>query len=138
MHGAADFARRSHRLLEDGCVDDAFAAAEAGLALAPDDPVLCYNAGLAAARLHRDDAALAHLDRVADGDSHAAPALALRAEIERRSGDLDAALVTLQRLSSLPAADAAVVQHASFGLATALLAAGRVGDAGRAAELALR
>ena len=138
MRLAADFARRSHRLLEDGRLEDALAAADAGLDAAPDDAVLCYNAGLAAARLHRDADALARLDRIDASDPHAPPALALRAEIERRGGRLDAALATLERLAATAGADGGLVQHASFGLATALLAAGRVADAGRAAELALR
>ena len=134
----SDFARRSHRLLEEGRLGDALTTARAGLDVSPDDPVLAYNAALAAARMHDDAAALALLDRITADDRHAASALALRAEIERRGGDLDAALATVERLAALPARDAAVVDHASMGLARALLEAGRLSDAGRVAELALR
>jgi tetratricopeptide (TPR) repeat protein len=134
---AADYGRRSHRLLEEGRLDDALAAARAGLEVAPGDAVLSYNAGLAAARLRRDAEAFAHLGDVAPGDVHATAALALRAEIERRSGDLDAALATLQRVRTLPAPDEAMLQHATLGLATALLEAGRIADAGKLAALAL-
>jgi glycosyltransferase involved in cell wall biosynthesis len=137
LETAADYGRRSHRLLEDGRLDEALEAAVSGLRVAPRDAVLSYNAGLAAARLRRDAEALAHLDGVAPGDSHATAALALRAEIERRSGDLDAALATLQRLHTLSAPDEAVRQHATLGLATALLEAGRIADAGKLAALAL-
>ncbi len=138
LRTACDFARRSHRLLEEGRLEDALATARAGLDAAADDPILAYNGALAAARLGRDADAIALLDRIACDDGHAATALALRAEIERRDGDLDAALVTLERLAALPARDAALMDHASMGLARALLEAGRLGDAGRVAELALR
>ncbi len=99
--------------------------------------MLHYNAALAAARLARDADALYHLARVPDDDAHATAALALRAEIERRAGDLDAAIATLRRACELAAPDAPVLRTASFGLARALLEAGRLGDAGSIAQLAL-
>jgi glycosyltransferase involved in cell wall biosynthesis/thioredoxin-like negative regulator of GroEL len=133
----ADFARRSHRMLEEQRLDDALAAARAGLELAPGDAVLSFNAGLAAARLKRDDEALAHLAQVKPEDVHATAALALRAEIERRAGDLDAAFATLMRVRALPAPDEAALRHASVSLAGALLEAGRLDDAGKLATLAL-
>ena len=134
---AADFARRSHRMLEEQRLDDALAAACDGLAVAPNDPVLAFNAGLAAARLKRDEEALAHLARITPEDSHATAALALCAEIQRRAGDLDAALETLVSVRALPAPDEAALRHASVGLAGALLQAGRLDDAGKLAALAL-
>ena len=134
---AADYGRRSHRLLEEGRLEDALAAARAGLAVAPNDAVLSYNAGLAAARLRRDAEALAHLDGVAHGDRHATAALALRAEIERRSGDLDAARAALERVRTLPAPDEPMLRHAALGLATALLEAGRIAEASQVAAFAL-
>jgi glycosyltransferase involved in cell wall biosynthesis/Flp pilus assembly protein TadD len=137
MTGVSDFGRRSHRLLEDGRLEDALAAARAGLEMAPGDAILSYNAGLAAARLLRDDEALAHLADVAPADIHATAALALRAEILRRSGDLDAAVETLERLRSLPAPDEAMLRHATVGLATALLEAGRLAEAGKLAAFVL-
>jgi glycosyltransferase involved in cell wall biosynthesis len=133
----ADFVRRSHRLLEEKRLDDALAAALAGLELAPRDAILSYNAALAAARLGRDADAVAHLDAVDCADEHATAALALRAEIERRAGDLDAAVATLERVRTLAAPDETVLRHATVGLAGALLEAGRVGDAGKLAAFVL-
>jgi glycosyltransferase involved in cell wall biosynthesis/Flp pilus assembly protein TadD len=137
MTGVPDFGRRSHRLLEEGRLEDALAAARAGLELSPKDAILSYNAGLAAARLRRDDEALAHLADVAAADSHATAALALRAEIQRRSGDLDGAVATLERVRTLHAPDEAMLRHATVGLATALLEAGRLADAGKLAAFVL-
>jgi len=134
---AIDFARRSHRLLQDGRVEDALAAAESGLTAHPGTCMLAYNAALAAARLKRDGVALAHLARIPDDDAHASAGLALRVEIERRAGALDAAIATMRRLCSLPSADPSVQRGASVGLATALLEAGRLVDAGAVAQLAL-
>ena len=133
----ADFARRSYRMLQDRRYDDALDAACGGLALTPDDGTLLYNAALAAGRLERDDDALAYLAKIGDAGKHAAPALVLRAELERRTGDLDAAIETLQRLRALHPADPMTVRQATLGLATALLEAGRMGDAGNLAALAL-
>ncbi|HTW82757.1 MAG TPA: glycosyltransferase [Candidatus Sulfotelmatobacter sp.] len=132
-----DFARRSHRLLEEKRPQDALAVAEDALTFAPLDPVLRFNAALAAARLHRDADALAHLAHVPDADGHAGAALALRAEIERRSNDLDAAVATVRRMRALPLADASTLKTTAVGLATDLLAAGRVADAQGIAALAL-
>jgi tetratricopeptide (TPR) repeat protein len=137
MTGVPDFGRRSHRLLEEGRLEDALAAARAGLELSPKDAILSYNAGLAAARLRRDEEALAHLADVASADSHATAALALRAEIQRRSGDLDGAVATLERVRTLHAPDEAMLRHATVGLATALLEAGRLADAGKLAAFVL-
>jgi glycosyltransferase involved in cell wall biosynthesis/Flp pilus assembly protein TadD len=134
---ASDFARRSHRLLEDGRLDDALAAARDGLERAPGDGVLSFNAALAAARLRHDDQALAHLATIGDDDAHATAAFALRAEILRRSGDLDGAIVELRRIRGLTARDEDVLRHATFGVATALLEAGRLDDAGKLAALVL-
>ena len=133
----ADFSRRSHRLLEEQRLDEAFAIACEGLALAPGDGVLAYNAGLAAARLHRDGEAIAHLDTIEHADARATSALALQAEIHRRAGDLDAAVAALERVRNLPAPDETTLRHATLGLATALLEAGRVADAGRLASFVL-
>ena len=137
LNGAADYSRRSHRLLEEGRLDEALAAAREGLAVAPDDAILTYNAGLAAARLGRDTEALAHLEAVGAEDVHATAALALRAEIQRRAGDLDAAVATIERVRALRAPDETVLRHATVGLASALLDAGRLADAGKLAALVL-
>ncbi len=138
LASAADFARRSHRMLEEKRLDDALAAARAGLELTPDDAVLAFNAGLAAARLNRDDEALAHLGHVHRDDVHATAALALRAEIQRRAGDLDGAVATIETVRGLAAPDEAALRHATVGLATALLEAGRLADAGKLAALVLK
>ena len=137
LDGVADFARRSHRLLQEGRLEDALDAARAGLAASPNNAILSYNAGLAAARLRRDPEALAFLAGVHLDDSHATAALALRAEIERRAGDLDAAVATLERVRGLAAADEPMLRHATVSLATALVEAGRLGDAGKLAALVL-
>jgi tetratricopeptide (TPR) repeat protein len=137
LAGAADFARRSHRLLEDGRLDDALAAAREGLAHTPGDGVLSFNAALAAARLRCDGEALAHLDGVADDDAHATAAFALRAEVLRRSGDLDGAIVALRRIRGLTVRDDDALRHATVGLATALIEAGRLDDAGKLAAFVL-
>lgn len=134
----ADFARRSHRLLEEQRVEEALAAATAGLEISPDNDVLHYNAALAAARLHRDADACAHLDAIAAAGPYAASALALRAEIERRGGDLDAALASVERMGALESADPGLLRGAVLGLAGELLTAGRIADAGRVAALGLR
>ncbi len=134
---AADFARRSHRLLEDGRLEDALAAARAGLACAPGDGVLSFNAALAAARLRYDDDALAHLTAVGDEDAHATAAFALRAEILRRSGDLDGAAAELRHIRELAVRDDVALRHATVGVATALLEAGRLDDAGKLVALVL-
>jgi glycosyltransferase involved in cell wall biosynthesis len=137
LAGAADFARRSHRLIEDGKLEEALTVACDGLLQAPNDGVLSFNAGLAAARLRRDDEAIAHLEGVADDDTHAPAAHALRAEILRRSGDLDGALAQLRGMCALPMRDDEALRHATVGLATALLEAGRLDDAGELAALVL-
>jgi glycosyltransferase involved in cell wall biosynthesis len=133
----ADYARRSYRLLEERRPADALAVAETALAFAPRDPVLRYNAALAAARLGRDAEAFAHIEAIDQSDDHATAALALRAEIQRRAADLDAAAATVRRMLTLPAPDAATLKAAALGLASALLSAGRVADAQGIAALAL-
>ncbi|MDB5043517.1 MAG: hypothetical protein JWN27_4243 [Candidatus Eremiobacteraeota bacterium] len=133
----ADFARRSHRLLEEQRYEDALSAARAGLALTPEDGVLLYNAALSAARVGQDADAIEHLSGISPKDTHATVGLALRAEIERRSGDLDAAVATLVRASALEDRNVEALRGASLGLASALLAAGRIEDAGKLAALAL-
>jgi glycosyltransferase involved in cell wall biosynthesis/thioredoxin-like negative regulator of GroEL len=133
----ADFARRSHRLLEEQRVGDALDAAERGLERQPRDPVLRYNAALAAARLGRDDLARTKLDDIA-ADSPVAPsAFALRVEIERRAGDLDAALAALDRIATLPRRDDLVLRNAAVDVAGALIQAGRLAEAGALAERVL-
>ncbi|HEX3469199.1 MAG TPA: tetratricopeptide repeat protein, partial [Candidatus Elarobacter sp.] len=134
---AAGFARRSHRLLEDSRLEDALAAARAGLERAPGDGVLAFNAALAAARLRRDDDALAHLAAVGDEDMHATAAFALRSEILRRSGDLDGAVAELRRIRGLASRDDGALRHATLGVASALLEAGRIEDAGKLAAFVL-
>lgn len=137
LRDGADFARRSHRLLEERRVADALAAAERGLEQQPQDPVLCYNAALAAARLGRDDLARTKLRDIAPDSPVAPSAFALRVEIERRAGDLDAALAALDRIASLPRRDDAALRNAAVDVAGALIQAGRLAEAGALAERVL-
>jgi glycosyltransferase involved in cell wall biosynthesis/thioredoxin-like negative regulator of GroEL len=133
----ADFARRSHRLLEEQRVGDALAAAERGLEQQPHDPVLRYNAALAAARLGRDDVARTKLNGIAPDSPVASSAFALRVEIERRAGDLDAALAALDGIAGLPRRDDAALRNAAVDVAGALIQAGRLAEAGALAERVL-
>ena len=63
--------------------------------------------------------------------------LATAAEAADVGRDLDAAVATLERVRTLAAPDEAMLQHATVGLAAALLEAGRVGDAGKLAAVVL-
>jgi glycosyltransferase involved in cell wall biosynthesis len=133
----SDFARRSHRLLEEQRVADALDTAERGLEGQPEDPVLRYNAALAAARLGRDDIARTRLTDIAPDSPVAPSAFALRVEIERRAGDLDAALAALDGIASLPRRDDAALRNAAVDLAGALIQSGRLAEAGALAERVL-
>jgi tetratricopeptide (TPR) repeat protein len=134
---AADYARRSFRLIEEERLQEAFAAAEAGLALSPNDAILHYNAALSAARLGRDAAARAHLDAIAADDALAAAAIVLTVDIASRAGDLDAAVAAIERANGLAARDDAKLRDAGVRLAGALMDAGRLADAGRVAAAIL-
>ncbi len=111
--------------------------AEQGLALVPRDPVLSYNAALAAARLGRDDDARRRLADIPPDAPVASSAFALRVEIERRAGDLDAALAALDRIAALPRRDELSLRNAAVDVAGALIQAGRLAEAGALAERVL-
>lgn len=63
LHRAEELSSFSVRALAAGNYDMALAKAEAGLAIAPDDPWLLYNKGTALAGLERTDESLATLRR---------------------------------------------------------------------------
>jgi tetratricopeptide (TPR) repeat protein len=133
-----DYLRRSHRLLEEGRAEEAQSVAEMGLAQSPQDDMLRYNAALAAARDGRNDEARAHLGSVNPGAGDvAAAAIVLQAEIEQRSGDLDAAVLAFERAAALPRRDDPRLRAAAAAFATTLLDAGRLQQAGRVAAAAL-
>jgi glycosyltransferase involved in cell wall biosynthesis len=134
-----DHIRRAHRLLEEGRLEDALATAEAGLERAPANDMLRYNAALADARIGRDDAAREHLAavRTTEGDI-AIAAIVLRAQIEQRAGDLDAAVAAFVRAESLSRRDDPRLRSAAAAFATALVEAGRLEQAGRVATAVLR
>ena len=132
-----DYSRRSFRLLQEGRFAEAREVAGRGLEAAPSDGVLRYNAALASARLADDADARVHLDAIADSDNVKIPALTLRAEIERRCGDLDAAIAALESAAGLEQRDDALLRNAALGLTQELLTAGRLADAGRLAERVL-
>jgi tetratricopeptide (TPR) repeat protein len=132
-----DFARRSHRLLEEGRLVEALETVEAGLRIAASDPLLAFNGALAAARLGRDGEAIAFLDGIAPSAPSASAALVLRVEIATRRADLDAAVTTFDRVGTLAQPDVAVIRAGALQLAQTLIAAGRVDDAARVAQRAL-
>ena len=162
----ADWLRRSHRALAEGRYADALAASEAGIADAPNDELLHYNAAIALANLHRKTEALEHLSFV--GMKHAEAYVRselLRATILRELGQPDEALASIDRLLSVDPAqiDALMLRaalcenagnldgaeatlksalsvdkkRASVELAALYLRAGRFVDAARIAEAAL-
>ena len=133
---ATDYARRSFRLIEEERLQEAFTAAEAGLALAPNDAILHYNAALAAARLGRDAAARAHLDAIAADDALAAAAIVLTVDIASRAGDLDAAVADRAGERSRRARRREL-RDAGVRLAGAPMDAGTLADAGRVAAAIL-
>ncbi len=132
-----DFIRRTHRLLEEGLAAEAIDVAEAGLRIAPHDPLLRYNAALAAARTGRDEDALAHLDAIDPQAQSASSALVLRAEIAARAGDLGRAMAAFDGVAALVTPDEAVIRRGALELAQALIGAGRLDDAAHVAQRAL-
>jgi glycosyltransferase involved in cell wall biosynthesis len=133
-----DYIRRTHRLLEEGRVQDALAIAESGLTSSPHDDMLHYNAALAAARANLDDVARDHLLAVRVGDADvAAAAIVLHAEIEQRAGDLEAAVLAFERAVALPRRDDPRLRAAAVTFAGSLMDAGRLAQAGRVAVAAL-
>ncbi|HYZ15499.1 MAG TPA: hypothetical protein VE591_03815, partial [Candidatus Acidoferrum sp.] len=133
-----DYLRRTHRLLEEGRVQEALAIAESGLASSPHNDMLHYNAALAAARANLDDAAREHLLAMRVGDVKiAAAAIVLHAEIEQRAGDLEAAVLAFERAASLPERDDPRLRAAAVTFAGSLIDAGRLAQAGRVAAAAL-
>lgn len=94
-----DFLRRSFQSLERGDAVSALDFARRGLALAPSDARLNYNAALAATRTGDRAATLSHLAAIpADQSETYAAAELLRVKIEREAGRLDEAVAALERL----------------------------------------
>ena len=95
----ADFARRTHRYLELHRYDDARIAAETGLALAPEDGFLLYNAAVADAHLGNSTAAQRKLERItAETPDVYATALYLRAQLAIE--DIEKSVAALDELEA--------------------------------------
>ena len=162
----ADYVRRAFRLLGLGRAAEAAGIAERGLALAPLNAELRFNAALALARIGRDDEAADHLARIDERFPEVYPdAMQMRAALLMRMGDVPAAAVAMNAwvLSQGEDANAVVsgaqwltqngarseartllTKHAesdrriSMQLASMLLTDGDVEAAGAVAERALR
>jgi tetratricopeptide (TPR) repeat protein len=98
----ADFARRARRAGMQGDNQRALQVARQGLALAPDDPMLCYTAAAASANLERNEEAWELLGRIRECPER------LRAGVEQLRARLALKLSSLY-LSSGRYADAAAV-----------------------------
>lgn len=95
----ADFMRRSYHALGAGEFERALEFAEGGLALAPDQPHLHYNAALALGNLKRREEGEAHLRRITAADAAVYPAAELLlAAGARERGDADEAVAAVSRL----------------------------------------
>jgi len=92
----ADFVRRAYRLLGLGRAADALDAAQRGLALAPANAELNFNAALALLRLGRDTEAAGHLGRIEDSAPEVFPdAMQMRAALLMRLGDVPGAAAAM-------------------------------------------
>jgi tetratricopeptide (TPR) repeat protein len=93
---ATDYVRRVFRLLALGRPQDAWETAERGIALAPENAELRFNAALALARLGRDAEADEQLLRVDERVAEVFPdAMQLRAALRLRMGDIDGAATAM-------------------------------------------
>ncbi|MBV8245128.1 MAG: tetratricopeptide repeat protein, partial [Candidatus Eremiobacteraeota bacterium] len=162
----ADYTRRSYRRIARGEFDKALQVALAGLELAPDDPMLAYNAAAASANLARRDDALSFLARISssgekvyaqarmlevtllrDGGRNAEALRAADAFVKCQPENVEAALVKAQLLEHLGRVDDAEAalrnawhvdkRRVAVDLASLYLRQGRVADAQRTAADAL-
>jgi tetratricopeptide (TPR) repeat protein len=100
----ADFLRRSFKANERGDFSAGLMFADSGLAKAPGDEHLAYNAAVAASSLGENERALGHLDRVATITSPVyLPALALRARLYRAENRADEAVGAVEQILALDA-----------------------------------
>lgn len=124
---AADFARRSYRLIALGKLEEAARYAELGLKLAPQDGKLRYNAAAAYVQLGRPQEALNHLCAIApDAKEVGERAGLLRANVLRDAGSAAQAVDILDEL----------IVRAPDRLEPILLKAKCLEDCGRAGEAA--
>ncbi|MDQ2680792.1 MAG: glycosyltransferase [Candidatus Eremiobacteraeota bacterium] len=100
----ADFLRRSYAAIAKQDYTDALAFANGGIAIAPNDPLLRYNAAVAAVNLKSQPEALVHLDAIQTSDAIWAQAEYLRAVVLRDLERLDESLAALERLLTVDAA----------------------------------
>ncbi len=131
---------RIHALYTLGRIDDALAAIESTHA-APGSPLAHNLLGLQAKCLERDGDLAAFtdtLDRLAANEGDSPRLDRLRATLERRSGDRDAAIARLQRTLDRPDATPPDRMGAAFDLARLLDAAGRYDEAFAAASVGNR
>ncbi len=93
---ATDYVRRVFRLLALGRAQDAWETAERGIALAPANAELRFNAALALARMGRDAEADEQLVRIDERSPDVFPdAMQLRAALRVRMRDVDGAAVAM-------------------------------------------
>jgi len=162
-----DYLRRSYRAIATSRFVDGLAIATRGLEDAPNDPLLRYNAAICAINADRRSEALAHLDAIPPASADAyAKAVYLRAVVLRDlgrtaealeaidaaliadPGQLDAVLLRAAIFEAAGRADEALAELAAASerggervaveLASLYLRLGRVEDAKRVAERALK
>lgn len=106
----ADFLRRSFQAIGRQDFAQALELASAGVALAPDDGRLRYNAALALCHLGEKEQALEHLVHIGtQHDEVYAPAELLRAATERELGRADDAMASVSRLLAVDAENAEAI-----------------------------
>ncbi|MHB8146702.1 MAG: tetratricopeptide repeat protein, partial [Vulcanimicrobiaceae bacterium] len=99
---AADYLRRSFQAISTNRFADALALAQGGIALAPSDALLHYNAAIASVNLGNKEEALEHLGFLDDRHEEAYQrGELLRAVILREQGEHRDALAALDRLLAI-------------------------------------
>lgn len=99
---SADYLRRSYQANARGAFPLGLELARAGLALAPNDEHLAYNAALAAAALGEHTAALDHLSMISTPETPVyVPALALRANVLRSLNRADEAAAIVEQILAI-------------------------------------
>jgi Flp pilus assembly protein TadD len=124
----------SEFLLQDGQATEALEAARGGVSAAPRDPRCHVMVGICLSQMHREDEAVTNLNAalaLAPGHPHALLALAA---IDRRRGDLSAAIDRSSRVARAPGIEAATRREALLEYGLALDAAKKFSDAYTAFE----
>jgi tetratricopeptide (TPR) repeat protein len=113
--GASDYLRRSHRLLEEGRLEEAARIAENGVVTEPSNVALLFNLGLALAQIDGQvDRAIDVLSLAIKGDPEIVEtATFLRATLLERKGRREDALASLDAVfGDLPANEDALLMRA--------------------------